>query len=123
MLACGWLSVRQLLVYHSLVFLYRIVQSQTPLYLHSKIKADGSFSYRTRQAAAFPPGFSFEVVHPTDSGSIRPGYYPTLDLTKKGWCSKSVELFNTLPTTLKLEKSLIKFKTRLKEWINKNIEI
>ena len=123
MLACGWLSVRQLLVYHSLVLLYRIVQSQTPLYLHSKIKAGGSFSYRTRQAARFSPGFSFEGVHPTDSGSIRPGSYPTLDLSKRGWCSKSVELFNTLPTTLKLEKSLVKFKTRLKEWINKNIDI
>ena len=104
MLACGWLSVRQLLVYHSLVLLYRIVESQTPLYLHSKIKAGGSFSYRTWQAARFSPGFSFEVVHPADadSGSIRPGSYPTLDLSKRGWCSKSVEFFNTLHYQLHL---------------------
>ena len=35
MMVCGWLSVRQLLVYHSLVLLYRTVQMQMPLYLYS----------------------------------------------------------------------------------------
>ena len=123
MLACGWLSVRQLLVYHSLVLLYRTVQMQMPLYLFSKVKAGGDYTYRTRQAATFPPGFSFGVSHPTDSGSIRPGSYPKLDMTKQSWSSKSVEIFNTLPSTLRLEKKLVNFKTRLKEWIKLNVPI
>ena len=123
MMVCGWLSVRQLLVYHSLVLLYRTVQMQMPLYLYSKVKAGGDYTYRTRQAATFPPGFSFGVSHPTDSGSIRPGSYPKLDMTKQSWSSKSVEIFNTLPSTLRLEKKLVNFKTRLKEWIKLNVPI
>ena len=123
MLTCGWLSVRQLLVYHSLVLLHRVVQMHMPLYLFSKVKAGGNFSYRTRQAVVYPPGFSFEVGHPTDSGSIRLGSYPSLDLSKQSWCCKSVEIFNTLPTSLKLENKLINFKTRLKQWIKLNIPI
>ena len=123
MLTCGWLSVRHLLVYHSLILLHKVVQMQSPLYLYSKVKSGGNFSYRTRQAAACAPGFSFEVIHPTDSGSIRPGSYPNLDLSKQGWCCKAVELFNTLPTSLKLEKKIINFKTRLKEWIKLNVTI
>ena len=123
MLACGWMSVRQLLVYHSLVLLYRVVQMQMPFYLFSKVKAGGEFSYRTRQAAVCPPGFSFEVDHPTDSGSIRPGFYPTLELAKQSWCTRSIEIFNSLPTSLKLEKKLINFKKRLKQWTKLNVPI
>ena len=123
MLACGWLSVRQLLVYHSLVLLFRTVQMQIPLYLRIKVKAGGDYSYRTRQAAICPPGCSFGVSHLSDSGSIRPGSYPRLDITKQSWSSKSVEISNILPATLRLEKKLVNFKTRLKEWIKLNVPI
>ena len=63
------------------------------------------------------------MSHPTDSGFIRPGSYPSLDISMKSWSSKSVKIFNTLPTTLKLEKKLLNFKTRLKEWIKLNVSI
>ena len=104
--ACGWMSVKQLLAYHSLVLLYRTVSNKKPDYLYNKVKSGGEYRYNTRQA---------------ESGSIRQGPGPSLDICKQSWCWKSVEVFNTLPTDLKMEKKLPNFKKRLKDWIKLNI--
>ena len=48
---CGWMSVRQLLVYHSVVLLPRTVQNKTPTYLYRKIMAGGA-QPNTRHAVA-----------------------------------------------------------------------
>ena len=37
LMQCGWLSVRQLVKYHSLTLLFKIVQKNTPVNLYSKI--------------------------------------------------------------------------------------
>ena len=50
MKACGWMSVRQLMAYHSLVLLHKILQQQYPSYLYNKVTS-GSQDYNTRQAA------------------------------------------------------------------------
>ena len=121
MKACGWMSVRQLLAYHSLVLLHKTMASQTPVYLYQKITSVGDFAYKTRQAAACPPGFSFEVSHPIDSARIRQGQGSKLGLSKQGWCWKSVELYNTLPTDMRLERKMPSFKKRLKDWIRLNV--
>ena len=101
--ACGWMSVRQLLTYHSLVLLYRTVKSKKPDYLYSKVKSGGDYRYSTRQA---------------DSGAIRQGLGPKLDICKQSWCWKSVEVFNTLPTDLKKEEKLPNFKKKTEELDN-----
>ena len=106
--ACGWLSVRQLMVYHSLVLLQKTMTSKSPVYLHRKISSGGDFSYNTRQATA---------------GSIRQVPGMKKDLTKQGWCWRSVDLYNNLPTDLKLERKLPNFKKRLKDWVGINIII
>ena len=48
---CGWLSVRQLMAYHSLVLLYKTLSNKTPQYLYEKVSAGGQFPYKTRQGA------------------------------------------------------------------------
>ena len=121
MKACGWMSVRQLMAYHSLVLLHKTMASQTPAYLFQKISSGGDFTYKTRQAAACPPGFSFSVTHPTDSAKIRQGPGSKSGLSKQGWCWKSVELYNTLPTDMRLERKMPSFKKRLKDWIGLNV--
>ena len=123
MRVCGWMSVRQLMAYHSLVVLHKTLASQKPVYLYQKVTSGGKFTYKTRQAASCPPGFSFEVNHPTDSGTLRQGSSTKLGLSRKGWCWKSVELYNTLPTDLRLERKLPSFKKRLKEWVATNVSI
>ena len=122
MKVCGWMSVRQLMAYHSLVLLHKTLAHQSPVYLYNKITASGSFSYKTRQAASCPPGFSFRVCHPTDNGAVRQESGAKLGISKQGWCLKIVELYNTLPDDLRLERKLPNFNKRLKEWILLNVK-
>ena len=77
--------------------------------------ADGQFKYKTRQSSECPREFSFSVQHPKDNGTIRQDSNTKLGISKKGWCWKSVVLYNTLPTN--------KYKTRLKTWVTDNISL
>ena len=51
LLQCGWLSVRQLMIYHSLVLLYKTIKHKKPEFLHQKVTS-GSHKPRTKQATA-----------------------------------------------------------------------
>ena len=121
---CGWMSVRQNMAYHSMFLLHKTIQNQAPEYLYKKVTAAGEFTYKTRQAASCPAEFSFDVQHPTDSGKLRqePGS-KMKNISKQGWCWKSVGMYNTLPTDLRLEGKLKIFKKRLKKWVELNISI
>ena len=48
LLQCGWLSVRQLIMFHSLVTVFKIKQDGKPIYLNEKLSK--SFNYETRLA-------------------------------------------------------------------------
>ena len=106
--ACGWMSVRQLMMYHSLVLLHKTLASKSPVYLYQKVNSGGDFSYCTRQAT---------------TGSVRQGPGPRKELSRLGWCWRSLDLFNRLPTDLKLERKLPSFKKRLKDWIGNHTSI
>ena len=46
---CGWLSVAQLGVYHSLVLVFKILETQSPQYLFNKLSGtQGETYYKTR---------------------------------------------------------------------------
>ena len=47
---CGWMSVYQLGIYHSIVLTYKIIQDRNPIYFHEKMSTN--FPYRTRQGSA-----------------------------------------------------------------------
>ena len=60
---CGWLTVKQLMVYHSLVQIQKTIQSQTPEYLYTRVSTQlslleahdtrrSSYYYETRQHAS-----------------------------------------------------------------------
>ena len=91
--------------------------------MFQRVTAGGQFSYKTRQAAVYPREFSFSVQHPTDSGTIRQAGGHKLGISKNGWCWRSVDIYNTLPTDLRLERKMTKFKTRLKKWVEENVNI
>ena len=120
---CGWMSVSQLMVYHSLVLLQKTLAQQSPLYLYEKVTAAGQFPYKTKQAAVCPAQFSFDVQHPTDSDTVRLVSSAKLGISKKGWCWRSVEMYNLLPSDIRLEKKLTNFKKRLKDWVTLNTSI
>ena len=120
---CGWMSVRQLMAFHSLVLLHKTLEHQAPAYLFKKVTAAGQFHYQTRQTATCPREFSFSVQHPTDNGTLRQVSGTRLGISRQGWCWRSVDMFNSLPADLRLEKKLTNFKKKLKKWVELNITI
>ena len=49
---CGWMSVKQLMAYHSIVLLHKTLKNQTPSYLYQKVTSSTE-QYNTRQAAEY----------------------------------------------------------------------
>ena len=47
MAACGWLSVKQLVVYQTTVMVHKTILFNKPYYMHSRLSME--FAYRTRQ--------------------------------------------------------------------------
>ena len=103
---CGWLSVYQLSVYHSVLLVYKVVQNKSPQYLYSMF--DTPYQYQTRQA---------------DSAMIKHLGAPSSELVRKSFRWRGSEDFNQLPVEIRNAKTLPEFKKELKAWILENIAI
>ena len=113
---CGWLTVRQLMAYHSLMLLHKTLKNQTPTYLFQKVTS--SFEqYNTRQAADYEAALAEAGV--MEQAGVEDC---ELELTRNSWCCTSVSWYNRLPPNLRAENKAGKFKTRLKDWVTSNIE-
>ena len=97
---CGWLSVKLLVDFHSLVMLFKTKVVQKPAFLHKTLRK--TFNYRTRAAS---------------SGSIVFNYSISGDIAKSAFICRSTKLWNTLPTHVKQAENIRKFKYLLKIWI------
>ena len=114
---CGWMPVKQLMIFHSLLLLHKTIQQQTPEFLYEKITS-GSEQPHTRHS----------VVAASSLAAAGLPRQPTveeceLELKKRSWCWSSPVWYKKLPLDLRAEKKLPKFKTRLKEWVKMNVEI
>ena len=104
---CGWLSVNQLIFYHSVLLVYKVRMSKTPRYLY-KMHNSWSYQYRTRQA---------------DSGLIKLMGKPRLDITKNSFKWRSASQFNQLPHEIRKLENILEFKSKTKTLIKSNIVI
>ena len=107
---CGWLSVAQMGMYHSLVSTFKIKQSKCPLYLYSKLWDTEDVPYNVRSAAKH---------------RIRLGR-SSQAVTQLARCSfkyRSAEDWNTLPVVIRQTEDLSSFKCMLRKWIFENINI
>ena len=107
---CNWMTVRQLVSYHSLVQLQKTINSRKPAYLYQKVTSGGSYPYPTRQAA---------------SGQLRQvdGARADLDIAKQGWGCRAVEEYNKLPPDIRQEVRLPSFKRKLRSWVVRNVSL
>ena len=103
---CGWLSVHQLSIYHSLILTHKVMQAKAPKYLYSKFNTN--YFYKTRQAA---------------SGKIRCTRTPELDLARDSFSWRSAEYYNELPIQIRSIQTLPKFKKATRLWIKQNIDL
>ena len=102
----GWLSVKQLVIYHSLILVFKIQQEHKPVYLREKFK--NKFAYQTRQAT----GNCF-VQNDT----------PKSEKSRTAFAYKSTIMWNSLPPQIRKIEKLEKFKSVLKKWVKQNTPV
>ena len=110
---CGWLSVRQLVMYHNCLFIYKTKKALHPSYFAMKFQSnidekEDAISQRTRLRA---------------TGGIRLEKRANSELEQQSFTHLSVRSWNTLPLSLRQSSSLTSFKFSLKEWIASNVPI
>ena len=104
---CGWLSVNQLIFYHSVLLVYKVKLTKTPRYLHS-MHNSWSYQYRTRQA---------------ESGHIKLVGKPRMELTRNSFKWRAADQYNQLPSEIRNSESLGIFKKNAKTWIKTNVSL
>ena len=107
---CGWLSVRQLCTYHSLVLFFKIRQSEAPYYMFVKLFSDNNMSYNLRSTA-------------DEKVRLGPDSQAQAELARNSFKYRTTKEWNVLPLELRNTPKLDMFKIKLKQWIKENIPI
>ena len=106
---CSYLSVKQMVFYHSVAAVHKVLVHRTPEYLHQVVSgALGSgvhHRYPTRGAAA-------QQVAPA-----------RLEVANTSWRWRATSQYAALPGDLREEVSMTKFLVGLKAYTKKNIEV
>ena len=112
---CGWLSVRQLVIYHDCLFVYKVMQYSKPVYFQEKFQSHSQFepfeepvSFRTRLNC---------------TGGIRMDGKTKSDLNRQSFVHVSSQAWNSLPAQIRQAQKIDSFKRSLKEWIQQHIDI
>ena len=92
----GWLTVNQLVFYHSALSTYRIRHSQEPEYLNTIMSKDNRAD---------------RIIVPNSN----------LTLAKNSFCYRASSQWNSLPENIRKNRRIGQFKSQLKNWIIKNV--
>ena len=75
---CGWMSVHQLSVYHTVILAYKVMQAKSPKYLYTIFNTN--YSYETRQAY---------------SGMVRSVRKPELEIAKDSFREQLISIISS----------------------------
>ena len=105
---CGWLSIKQLVLYHTILLVHKIILNKKPLYLSNRL--DTTHGRYTRQES---------------SGCIRMDdtFRSNSSLTSDSFRHRGAKEYNALPYEIRKCSVMATFKIKLKEWIRSNVEI
>ena len=103
----GWMSVNQLIFYHSVLLVYKAKQSKSPMYLHM-MHNSWSYPYPTRQA---------------ETALIRVLNKPKLELARESFRWRGANCFNQLPEIIRTSNKVQTFKNQAKRWIMENVPL
>ena len=99
---CGWLSVKQLVVYHSSILVYKVMKAESPQF--SMFSTE--YTCNTRQAR---------------SGQVKATWRSDLHLSEESFRWRAAKYYNNLPADLRQAVSVSIFKTGLRRWILENV--
>ena len=100
----GWMSVRQMVAYNSMMSCFKTQQSEQPKYIHKMFSTP--FSVKTRLA---------------DSGGIRDPRKLSSRIGMSSYIPRTISMWNNMPESIRTEKSPIIFPTKLRVWIKTSI--
>ena len=92
-----WLTINQLIDYHTLLSIFRIRSCKEPEYLAAIFSNENA---------------NGRVILPK----------PNLELAEKSFCIRGAKLWNSLPRSLKTENKMTPFKLGLKKWVKAHIQ-
>ena len=99
---CNWLSVKQLVEYHTLLTAHKILQTGKPEYIKEKLSKD--HQHDTRNIVGFGDNFGGKSL-----------------LSSSSFCYRAAVNYNHLPLKLRQTAKMETFKRNLKKWIMSNI--
>ena len=102
---CNWLSIKQLIFFHSALVVYRTSESGTPVYLAQYLSTDHPLN--TRQ---------------NTQGTIRlTGHHGAI--VENSFLRRAARSYNIIPRDIRSARTVHSFKKKLKTWIKNNIPI
>ena len=109
MAACSWLSVKQLVVYHTVKMVFKTLKTESPCYLHDRLTpTPHPISTRQSTTGGIRQDESYRCRSTIKSDSMR--YRGTMD-------------YNRLPADIRTCSSLATFKRKLKQWVRVNVDL
>jgi hypothetical protein len=106
---CGWLSVAQLGVYHSLVLLFKVLQSGCPKYLYAKLSNEEELP-NLRSTA----NLRIRLGQDSQAGA---------GMAKTSFKYRVTQQWNVLPLEIRQAVNVKTFRWKLKKWVADNIPI
>ena len=103
---CGWLSVHQLAVYHSVVMVYKVMLYKSPKYIYSMFST--KYNYNTNQA---------------QNKMLRQTRKFSLNLTKESFRWRAAMHYNQLPLEIRELGNLQHFKKEAKAWVKSSVSL
>ena len=107
---CGWLSIKQLIMYHSLVLIYKVKMDKKPDYIYQHI---GDMQGRNTRQEAERVG----------NNLLRDVRNMEKETAKRTFIPRTIEDWNSLPVRLREINSITLFKKELKQWIRESIPV
>ena len=106
--ASGDLSVQQLVAYHTVMTVFKVLNSDKPAYICSKLELR-----RPQNDEVFPQRQKNTIT----VKNCR------LSLSRGGFIYRGSKLFNSLPLNMRIEPKISSFRSKLKKWVRENVNI
>ena len=115
LLQCGWLSVAQLSVYHSMVLMFKILSTQSPKYLYNKLSGlQTTTYYKTRFV---------QNRRENENILLGPDSQAESEIAQRSFKYRASNQWNNLPLMMRKMDSLQKFKSELRAWVKQNVQL
>ena len=101
---CNWMSVKQMVSYHTLLSIHKNMITGSPQYLREKFLSN--HEHNTRSIIKFDDKFPGKSA-----------------LCQASFCYRGAIEYNKLPMFITQSNNIVTFKRKLRQWIKENIEI